>query len=164
MTHAIAGARGTVRNREPVIKAAQEWAAERGSEVLLADASVVFGPEHLESAALHAERARDARLMATRSVSMEALLYLAGERQVADAIRVAGITEATTTVAVGVFGDASVGELIARLGWSRDDGVLDARGKDLGRLGIRKAAQGTVPEEQAVDLALEHTAMLDVLK
>ncbi len=164
MSHAIAGARGTVKDREAVLKAAQAWGADRGSEILLADASVVFGPEHLESAAFHAERARDARLMATRSVSMEALLYLAGERQVADAIRVAGITESTTAIAVGVFGTASVDELIAQVGWHRDDGVLAAEGKDLGRLGISNAERGTVAHDRIVDLALERTAMLDVNK
>ncbi len=164
MSHASAGARGAVKDRDAVLKIAQEWASGVGCEVLLADASVVFGREHLESAALHAERARDAGLMATRSVSMEALLYLTGERQVADAIRVAGIRNGTTTIAVGLFGAAPVEELIARLGWSRDDAVLDAMGKDLSSLGIRDVERGTVPQDRVLDLALERTALLDVVK
>lgn len=164
MSHAIAGARGQVKDRDGVLRRAQDWAAARGSDVLLADASVVFGRDHLESAVLHAERSRDASLMATRSVSMEALLYLAGQRQVADAIRVAGIKDGTTAVAMTVFGSAPVDDMIAHLGWSRDDDVLDARGKDLGVLGIRDVEFGTVPQGNIADLALERTALLDVLK
>jgi len=164
MSHALAGARGDVKDRDAVLRDAQAWAAGLGCDVLLADASVVFGREHLESAALHAERARDAKLMATRSVAMEALLYLAAQRQVADAIRLAGIRESTRTVAVVVFGEGPVDDLIGRLGWSRDDGVLDSQGKDLSVLGIKAAERGTVPDDRIVDLALERTALLDVLK
>lgn len=164
MSHTIAGARGAVRSPAAILREAQTWAAARGGEVLLADASVVFGHEHLESAALHAVRARDANQMTTRSVGMEALLYLAAQRQVADAIRIAGIKASTSTVAVILFGGSAVDQLIALLGWSRDDGVLDARGKDLSVLGVRKLERGTVPEDRLVDLALERTALLDVLK
>ena len=164
MSHTLAGARGRVRDRDAVVREAQDWALRRDSEILLADASAVFGREHLESAALHAERAGAAGLMATRSLSMEALLYLAGQRQVADAIAMAGIKDATATVAVVIFGDAPVDEVIAHLGWSRDDGVLKAAGKDPGILGIRDIERRTVPEARIVDLALERTALLDVMK
>lgn len=164
MKHVLAGARGKVPDREAILHEAHRWSASRGSEALLADARAVFGRDHLESAVRHAERARDAELMATRSVSMEALLYLSGQRQVADAIRVAGIAHATEAVALVVFGDASVDELIALLGWSRDDEVLEAGGKDLGILGIRDVEQGTVPGDRTADLALERTALLDITK
>ncbi len=164
MSHTIAGARGAVRDHEDVLRRAQAWAAARESEVTLADASVVFGRDHAESAALHAERSRTSGTMATRSVSMEALLYLAGRRQVADAIQFAGIREGTATEAVIVFGDAPIDELIRLLGWSRDDPVLGASGKDLAALGIAPNERGTVPEGAIVDLALERTAFVDVLK
>ncbi len=164
MSHAAAGARTEVRDRDAVIREAQNWAAARGVEVLLADGSVVFGRDHLESAAMHAERARAAGTMATRSLSMEALLYLAGKRQVADAIGAAGLRTGTKAAAVLVFGDAPPDDLIAHLGWTRDDEVLSASGKDLRALGIRPSERATVPREQAADLALERTALVDVLK
>ncbi len=164
MSHTIVGARGIVKARDAVLRQAQAWAAERGVDVLLADASVVFGREHLESAALHAERARDAGLMATRSLSMEALLYLAGQRQVADAIRIAGLKDGTETIAIVLFGPASVDDLLASLVWSRDDPVLDPHGKDLSRLGIAAPERRTVPEDRVADLALERTALVDVAK
>ncbi len=164
MTHSIAGARSEVQDRDAVIREVQAWAAAHGAEVLLADAAVVFGRDHLESAAMHAERARAAGTMATRSLSMEALLYLAGKRQVADAIESAGIRRGTKTAAIVVFGDTPADDLLSYLGWSRDDSVLSASGKDLSALGIRPAETGTVPDAQAMDLALERTALVDVLK
>ncbi len=164
MSHTTGGARGVVGDRDATLRRTQEWASRHAAEVLLADASSVFGREHLDSAALHAERAHDAGLMSTRSLSMEALLYLAGQRQVGDAIRVAGIKDTTMTVAVLVFGDGSVEDLVTYLGWSRDDGVLDAQGKDLALLGIRDGERGTVPGDRVFDLALERTALLDVVK
>lgn len=164
MSHALAGARGTVPDRDAILRRAQEWAVERGAEVLLADAAAVFGRDHLESAALHAERARDEATMTLRSVSMEALLYLSGQRQVADAIRIAGLKDGTDTIAVLVFGEAMPDELLSSLGWSRDDTVLNPGGKDLRALGVGIAELGTIPEDRIADLALERTALVDVAK
>ena len=164
MTHALAGARRSPGDPEAVLRRAQGWASERGCEVLLADASAVFGREHLESAALHAERARDAGTMAAHTISMEALLYLAGQGQVSDAIRIGGIKRGSEAAALALFGDASIDELVAHLGWTRDDAALDAAGKDLGILGISPAERKTVPPEKIADLALERTALVDVRK
>ncbi len=164
MTHRLAGARAVVSDPESIVREAQDWAAARNSEVLLADASAVFGRDHLESAAVHAERAKAAGTMVTRSLSMEALLYLSGRRQVADAIRVAGLRAGTRAAAVVVFGDAPPEELIAELGWERDDEVLAPAGKDPSVLGIGDAERGTVTSEKIADLALERTALVDVSK
>ena len=164
MSHSIAGARGVVKDRDAVLRQAQAWAAAQDSEVLLADASVVFGRDHLESAALHAERARDAKRMATRSVSMEALLYLAAQRQVADAIRIAGIKDGTEAVALILFGAASVDDLVAMLGWARDDAVLEPDKKSLRILGLSRTAERTVAPERATELALEKPALVDLDK
>lgn len=128
----------------------------------MADARIVFGRDHLESAALHADRAKAARTMVARSVSLEALRYLSGKRQVADAIRSAGIRAGTETVALLAFGDGPLDELLAALGWRRDDSVLDAKGKDLAALGISEQERGTVDPKKAEDLALERVALVDV--
>ncbi len=164
MTHTMAGARGTVADHEPILAQAAAWAGELGAEVLLADAAVVFGPEHLQSAALHAERAQASGSMATRSLSMETLLYLSGKQQVTDAVRMAGIKSGTSAIAILVFGNGPVDDLILRMGWTRDDGVLESRGKDVGILGVTATERSTVPENRATDLGLERTALVDVEK
>ena len=164
MSYTLAGARGRVGDHDAVIRSAQEWATTRRSDILLADASVVFGRDHLESAALHAERARTTDTMVSRSVAMEALLYLSGRRQVADAIEAAGIRDGTEAIAVVIFGDASGDDFLAQFGWSRDDNVLSPSGKDPGVLGILDAERTTVPVTQITELALERTALVDVMK
>ena len=164
MSHSVAGARGEVRDRDATLRDAQAWASDRNSDVLLVDASVVFGRDHLESAALHAERAQAAGTMVTRSLSMEALLYVAGRRQVAEAIDAAGIRDGTRSLGVVVFGAASPDELLSRMGWSREDGVLAPAAKDPRSLGITEAQEATVSPDRVVDLALERTALVDVLK
>lgn len=164
MSHGIAGARGTVGDPEAVLRRVQAWARARAVEVSLADGRAVFGADHLESAALHAERAQRSGAMATRSLGMETILYLSGQRQVADALRVAGLRAGTEQVAVAVFGPAAAEELLAELGWVRDDAVLEATGKSLRVLGVTAAEEATAPPARAADLALERTALLDVKK
>lgn len=163
MRYEIAGARTKVPDPQVTVTRAQSWASERHAGVLLADASMVFGRDHLESAVRHALRARASGTGVARDVGLETLRYLCGERQVSDAIRAAGLTPETASVAVIVF-EGSADELLAHLGWTRDDAVLATEGKSLRALGITAAAERTVPDEHSADLALERTALLDIEK
>ncbi|MGQ0797754.1 MAG: KEOPS complex subunit Cgi121 [Methanobacteriota archaeon] len=162
MTFVIVGVRATVHNPEVVLAQAREWAAGHGGEVLLADARCVFGRDHMESAARHALRAKEAGRMAARSLPLEALRYLAGERQVSDAIRVAGIRAGTSGIAILGFGDLPIDAWCRTLGWSVDEEVLEPRGKSLDALEIGGTEASTVPEDRRHDLALERVALLDV--
>src|SRR5437667_295179 len=106
-----------------------------------------------------------ARIPTTASaVSAEALRYLSAQRQVADAIRIVGIHRGTKELAIAVFGRAGIQELVAALGWSRDDRVLDSEGKSFEAIGITKAEWATLPPNQRADLALEKVALLDAEK
>ena len=163
MTYQLGGARGTVRTPQEVIARAPGGGAERHGLALLADASVVFGRYHLSSAVRHAVRAREHGSGVARDLGLEALRYLCARRQVADAIRVGGLKEGTTAIAVVVFG-APVADLLAALGWAPDDTVLAAEGKSLHVLGVRGREESTVPPERAADLALERTALVDLEK
>ncbi len=164
MRYAIAGARGTIHDSESAIKAVHAWATSHGGEVLVADARAVFGRDHLETAVRHALRAQATATMISRSVSMESLRYLSAQRQVSDAIRVAGIHRGSRELAIVVFGTASIEGLLAELGWARDDAVLEAQGKSLRTLGISQKAAATVTRKSQADLALEKVALLDVSK
>jgi len=164
MTYEIGGARGTIVDHEAILKKIHAWAESADCDVLLADARVVFGRDHLETAVRHAARAQAAGTMVARSVSMEALRYLSGRRQVADAIRTAGIRPGTKGVAIAVFGEPRLDDLVAALGWSRDDAVLEPTGKSLRTIGISEAESGPLPTSQRPDLALEKVALLDLEK
>ena len=164
MTFDIAGAKASKVNPEAVVRTAAEWASSRGAEVCLLDAGSVFGRDHLESAALHAIRAQEARTMSSRSVAMETLLYAAGARQVQDAIRSVGLRQDTTAIGVVLFDSTKVDDFIHDMGWGRDDGVLKADGKSLEHLGISDREAKTVSDRQRADLILEKVALLDVEK
>ncbi|MEK6988058.1 MAG: KEOPS complex subunit Cgi121 [Candidatus Thermoplasmatota archaeon] len=164
MSHIVAGARARVTDPEAVLRATRSWASEHGSEVCLADARIVFGRDHLESAALHAERARDSNTMATRSLAMETLLYAAGERQVTEAIRVAGLRPDTQAVGIVLFGRASVDDLLQEMGWSREDELLSEEGKSLEAFGISRLQAASLSKERSLDLVLEKVALVDLEK
>lgn len=164
MKVSLAGARVRLDEVEAILRRARDWATRHSADVLLADAGVVFGEAHLASAAIHATRAHAAGTAVARTLSMEALRYLSGQRQVADAIRVTGLRAGTRGIAIVVFGADSADGLLEEMGWRRDDRVLEARGKQLSALGITKAEEGSVPEERRPDLALERVALLDVTK
>jgi len=164
VTFVIAGAKASAVAPEEAVRTAAEWGASHGAEVCLLDARSVFGRDHLESAARHAIRARDSNTMSSRSVAMETLLYASGQRQVQDAIRVAGLRRETTTVGIVLFGDAKVDELLAAMGWRREDEVLNPANKDLTAFGISRPEAETMPTSRRADLILEKVALLDVQK
>ena len=164
MTYEIGGARGTVDEPEAVLKKAHAWSERNEGDVLIADARIVLGRDHLETAVRHALRAQSGGTMAARSVSMETLRYLSAQRQVADAIRIAGIHKDTKEIAIVVFGHERVNELVEVFGWLRDDRVLDYGGKSFQAIGITEAEWATLPPNQRADLALEKVALLDVEK
>lgn len=164
MTFDIAGARVRIEDPEATLAKARAWGASGEADVLLADARSVFGRDHLSSAAIHAERSQARGTMVVRSIAIEALLYLSGQRQVADAIRVAGIRKGTKKVAIAVFGGPRASEFLENVGWSRDDSGLEPRRKSLRSLGITAAEETTVPDVLRADLALERVALVDVKK
>ncbi len=164
MTYEIGGGRGIVADPEATLTKARAWSARTGAEVLLADARTVLGRDHLETAVRHALRAQASGTMVSRSVSMEALRYLSAQRQVADAIRIAGIRQGTNEVAVAVLGRTGVDDVLSSLGWSRDDDVLKSEGKSFRAIGITEAEWATLPPNQRADLALEKVALLDTEK
>lgn len=164
MIHLVVGARGRVTDPKDVLRRVETWARERHVEVLLADARIVFGRDHIESAVLHAERARAQGTMTTRSLSMETLRYLSSRRQVNEALAAAGIRPGTEQVAVVVFGDTIAGDLVEAMGWTADPRVLEEGDKDFALLDLTDTELRTVPRDQRASLALERVALVDVLK
>lgn len=128
------------------------------------DACVVFGPDHIVSAAEHALRAFDQARNTCRNLRSEFMLYVSGERQISRAIEVAGIRKKTTECAMIIFGPKKdePDSIIAKMGWKRDDDVIASIGKDISKLGIdEREAKCT---DLATDLVLERVALVDVMK
>lgn len=102
--------------------------------------------------------------MATRSLSMETLLYVAGERQITDAIRVAGLRPDTQALGIVLFGPASLDDFLREMAWSREDRVLSSEGKPLEAFGLSKAQAATLSKTRELDLVLEKVALVDLEK
>lgn len=132
-----------------------------GSEVLIVDGDMVFGSDHVRSAATHAAKAVAEGRNSSDSLAMETLLYASGERQLSAAIRKMSVGERTEKVVVAVLaGPFSPGE-----GWTElpdRPGAPDRAA--LTRFGISEREMTTVREDRLGELVLERVAAVDVLK
>jgi KEOPS complex subunit Cgi121 len=144
----------------PLLEAMSKRAVSEAWEVLIANADMVFGLDHLRSALYHAEKAIVEGTNASDSLAMETLLYASGERQLSTAIMKMSVDDETTTIIVAVLrGRADPME-----GWSELPGVpgQSSMGR-LKRFGITEEELQTFdghPEE----LVLERVAAVEVLK
>jgi tRNA threonylcarbamoyladenosine modification (KEOPS) complex Cgi121 subunit len=126
---------------------AAEAAKAHGSEVQLLRASAVISARHVGSAVQHAERALREGRGRTRTLGLEALVYLSGERQIRRAIARAGLAPgAREAVAVVVGGDVRA--------------ALEAVGRALGCAVAWDFPAGDGGTQERA--ALERTALLDI--
>ena len=137
-------------------------ASESGATVLVLDGGMVFGSDHLTSAAFHAGRAIAEGSNASDSLLMETLLYASGERQLSSAIRKMSVSESTTCVALALLSGEGFdpGE-----GWvelDRTPSEVDPGA--LRRFGIGADELATVGPEKASELVLERVAAVDLIK
>ncbi|MCG7845347.1 MAG: hypothetical protein MIO90_07955, partial [Methanomassiliicoccales archaeon] len=65
------------------------------TEFVLMDADKVCGPDHLESAVIHARRAFEQGTAASNTLGMEVMLYASGERQISKAKKKMGLHQET---------------------------------------------------------------------
>ena len=160
----IGGGRVDQKRVKGIFEKAKNLEQRLGVEILLMDADLVFGKEHIESAVEHATRAfeRDKNVASTKM--MEVLLYASGERQLSTANKKMGIGPKTRDVTVVVSDYKKLDEVATTLGIKRDDSKLEGRVEMLGRFGISKKAIASVPKVKVLDLVLERVAMVDMLK
>jgi KEOPS complex subunit Cgi121 len=144
--------------REAAARAAD--AAEAvGCAVQLVRPAVLVSERHVASAALHAARAQAEGRAKAQTLGLEFLRYLSGQRQIAQALKVAGIAP-------------GAGEAVAVALGPRSAEALDAVAKALGAQAGPVAWQGAaglaalgapgVPAEVAERRALELVALLDL--
>lgn len=97
------------------------------------------------------------------SLPVEFLRYAAGERRIDRAIALVGAKRGFP-LAVALFGDVSVAEVVRSCGLVRDDRVLSPNGKSLRRLGITAREERTMPQARVNELVLERVALADLAK
>jgi tRNA threonylcarbamoyladenosine modification (KEOPS) complex Cgi121 subunit len=140
------------------------------------DASLVAGWEHLQFAALNALSAFKSKANISNSLAMEILLYASAQRQIKEAVRLAGLKPTTSLIAVVVLSEnvdqidhvlSLVSELLRG---ERDDSVVDLTMDKVARLkrffGISEAelqvktGRKDAEKEALLDLVIEHMALL----
>ena len=145
--------------------------------VQLVDLDKVPGPRYLTLATVNAAKSFHSRQPIAKTLSMELLLYIAGEKQINEALRRVGITSETHRVAAIAVGGSTREVLAAAsllketLGRDEDDQLLDdwpqlrvenvLSGFDIGAKELEAIARKGEPVHVALDrVAIERSAML----
>ncbi len=171
----IVGARGSIPDVESFLQKLMDFAAEEQLVIQVLNAEMVYGREHVLSAAEHALRSWAQGTNTTNSLALEILLYAAGERQIQKAIRKMGIRKGKRTVAFIIIDkgkrkrnrkayDRIIDKLLCTFHLTSDDAVLEGNSNTLKRFGITAKELRTVPTTKYGDLILERVAMVDVFK
>lgn len=153
----ICGARHRIKNVDTVLEVVASLGESRGKEIQILDATMIFGREHLEAAAEKTVRAFSEGRNISKTMATELLLYAGAERQISTAIRKMGIKEGLEEIAVVIFGDEDIDQIIDELGWVRDDSVLEP---DLGNL--EKFGIDSTDHDNVIDIVLEKMALSEL--
>jgi len=162
----IIGAKGNVKVKS-ALRIAEGLSKKWKSEIVILDAALVFGTEHLVSAYEHAKRAFESNTNIAKTFAKEMLLYASGERQISKAIEKMGVKDGASEIAIALIDhpiNAQISELLSALKMKRNDDVLLPDEKNLEAFGITKKELSTVPKHKRSKLVLEKVAFVDLLK
>lgn len=138
-------------------------ARENTFSLQILDAAIVCGREHIEVAFEHACRAFNEHRNTCDHIEMELLRYVAGERQIKDAIRYAGAKEQGTYAFT--FFDTNVKNahaFIKNLGLAIDDNVLEITEEKIASFVDLDSLKG-VDKSFYSDVAFEKIALVDIV-
>ncbi len=139
-----------------------EKARSIGAEVLVLDADMVFGKDHVSSAAYHARKAIDEKRNSADSLAMETLLYASGQRQLSGAIDKMSVTEDTTRI---VIAQLSGPEITSEKGWEPMEPLAKGVSRErLVKYGVSEQEQATIGSRNPSEIILERVAAVDILK
>jgi len=144
----------------PLLERMARRADGEARDVLIANADMVFGMDHLRSALYHAKKAMVEGTNASDSLVMETLLYASGERQLSTAIKKMSVGDETTDIIVAVL----QGRVDPMEGWLElPDVPAHSSQERLKRFGITEEELCTF-QGRLEELVLERVAAVDVLK
>jgi len=128
----------------------------RGLRAVLMDPDYIAGPDHVISAAIHAERAFADGTARSKTFETEVILYCAWERQIGRANDRMRPKDGTTEYALLIAGDGD--PRLEEIGVETDPSILAVDEEKINRLGLSDPFLS--PEDQA----LENVAAVDLLK
>lgn len=121
----IIGARHRIVDIDNTLKAIADLSAEMEIEIQVLDANLVFGKEHLVVAIEKADRAFSQGRNISKTMGTEIMLYAGAERQISKAIEKMGLKPGIEELAIVVLTDIDANSILSKLGWERDDSVLE---------------------------------------
>lgn len=163
---AVAGLRGPVRLDDALFAAAR---SNRIAPLQVVRQDRVVGPDHVRSAALHAARAQRQGRMHAKTIEVEFLRYLSGERQIAAALAKMGLpkdkaADAAVVAALGPKREDALKHFIHSLGLIDDDALLAPTDEKLAAFGVTGAMLAATTADRRMDIALEMVAQVDLMR
>jgi len=126
---------------------------------------LIVGPDHVRMAASHASRAQREGRMQAKTLEVEFVRYLSGQRQIRAALDKMGLPDPAPSAAVVALGPKRTDALqhfLHALAPRLDDSLLDARESKLLAYGIGANAMAATTPERRLDLVLEAVAAVDL--
>jgi KEOPS complex subunit Cgi121 len=127
----------------------------------------VVGAEHVRSAGMHALRAQKEGRMQAKTLEVEFVRYLAGERQIKNAIEKMGIEDDVAggiAVALGPKRLDAMQHFVHALAAKEDDGLWESSESKLTNFGVTQTAKDATTKGRRMDLVLEAVASVDLMK
>jgi KEOPS complex subunit Cgi121 len=134
------------------------------ADVVLLDADMVCGADHLVSAVIHARRAFERGENSSNTLSMEVILYASGERQISKAKKKMGLHQGTEKVAVVLLSPGDIDQALSDLCLRRDDSLIDCTMEKAMAFGVRPSELETLGERYLQEIVLEKVAFVDLIK
>ena len=158
-------AKATVENTAAVLAQINKIAEKTGSTIVLFDAEMVAGPDHIRSAVRHAERSFASGKPVARTLSMEILLYASGQRQCSLAPKF-GLHTGENLLFVAILGgDAGQAQqLLQGVVSFAVHGVTASRPTLMEEFGITEEEIAVIGEDRINELVIERVALMDAYK
>lgn len=159
---AVAGVVGPLR-LEDVLYVAQK--SNRIAPLQAVRADLVVGLDHVRMAASHAARAQREGRMQAKTLEVEFVRYMSGERQIRAALEKMGLPDPAPEAAIVALGPKrkdALQHFLHALAPRLDDSVLDAKESKLLAYGIGANAMAATTPERRLDLVLEAVAAVDL--
>jgi KEOPS complex subunit Cgi121 len=167
----VIGAKGKIKDIYNFLEKINYFAKKNNLLIQSFDADLVFGKNHIISAAEHALRSFERKTNTTNSLEKEILLYASGERQLKLAIPKIGVKSGNVKIVIVLLNNINkkisnhtIDDLLKLVSLNRDDKVLEGDENTLKRFGIKEKELKTVNKVKYCDLILEKVAMVDIIK
>jgi len=169
----VVGCQGTIEIKD-FISNLKNFSIQQRVAAQALYAPFVYGQEHVISAVEHAVRSFCNSTNTSNSLNMEILLYVAGCRQIRDAIDTLGIRSGEPMVVVavannlilncdGFFGKDLLRQFLIGQNLCMDPLVIEGDERALVHFGVTSAELATVDKSMYGDLILERVALVDLI-